>query len=147
MLRLRIYQGSGNGKVDLMFTEIQSKQPPQVYSSGTAVSAYKSEHQAVQVIAKPQLAPIPKANIQVDTERAQQNLKEAISKLNDMLVKGGRGLNFSMDPSLEQPVVIVKNTETGEVIRQIPNEVIVQMAHNIDNFKGKLHNSAAWFKK
>ena len=126
-----------------MLTEIQSKQAPQVYSPNVAVSAYKSESQATQVPAKPQLAPIPKANIKVDTERVQQNLKEAISKLNDMLVKGGRGLNFSFDPALERPVVIVKNTETGEVIRQIPNEVIVQMAHSIDNFKGKLHNSAA----
>ena len=58
-----------------MLTEIQSKQPPRVYSPNVAVSAYKSEIQALQAPAKPQLPPIPKANLQVDTERAQQNLK------------------------------------------------------------------------
>jgi flagellar protein FlaG len=37
-------------------------------------------------------------------------------------------------------VVLVKNADTGEVVRQIPNEVVVRIAHSIEAFKGLLHN-------
>jgi len=34
----------------------------------------------------------------------------------------------------------VRNTNTGEVIRQIPNEVVVKFAHSLENLKGLLFN-------
>lgn len=87
--------------------------------------------------------PIHKAEIKVDTERNQKNLEAAISQLNDSMRDGGRGLNFSADKALGRPVVTVTNQETGEVIRQIPNEVIVRVAHSIENIKGLLLNTHA----
>ena len=84
---------------------------------------------------------VPKSNIQVDTEGMQRNLDMAIIKLNEQMQAGGRGLSFSVDPALGRPVVIVRNEQTGEVVRQIPNEVIVQVAHNFDRLKGVLHNA------
>jgi flagellar protein FlaG len=84
---------------------------------------------------------VPKSNIQVDTEGMQRNLDMAITKLNEQMQAGGRGLSFSVDPALGRPVVIVRNEQTGEVVRQIPNEVIVQVAHNFDRLKGVLHNA------
>jgi len=32
------------------------------------------------------------------------------------------------------------NSHTGEVVRQIPNEVVIRVAQSIDTFKGLLHN-------
>jgi len=89
---------------------------------------------------KPEMK-VPKSNIQVDTEGMQRNLDMAITKLNEQMQAGGRGLSFSIDPALGRPVVIVRNEQTGEVVRQIPNEVIVQVAHNFDRLKGVLHNA------
>jgi uncharacterized FlaG/YvyC family protein len=37
----------------------------------------------------------------------------------------------------------VRSSETGEVIRQIPNEVAVRLAHNIEKVKGLLLNAKA----
>ena len=84
---------------------------------------------------------VPRSNIQVDTESMQRNLDMAITKLNEQMQASGRGLSFSFDPALDRPVVIVRNEKTGEVVRQIPNEVIVQVAHNFDRLKGVLHNA------
>jgi len=70
------------------------------------------------------------------------NLKEAISRLNDMMQSGGRGLNFAMDPKLGRPVVTVTNTQTGEVVRTIPNEVIIRVGHSIEDLKGLLHDQS-----
>ena len=87
------------------------------------------------------ITPVPKADIKVNTEQMKQNLQETVSRLNDMLRDGGRGLNISMDEKLGYPVVYVKNSDTGEVVRQIPNAVLVNVAHSIEDLKGLLWNS------
>jgi flagellar protein FlaG len=54
---------------------------------------------------------------------------------------GNQGLSFAVDPSSERPVVTVRNTETGEVVRQIPNEVVIRIGRSIDELKGLMHNA------
>jgi flagellar protein FlaG len=118
-----------------METRIQATPAePQYTPIKPAASASPTEPARVEI-------KVPKSNIQVDTEGMQRNLDLAISKLNEQMQAGGRGLSFSVDPSLGRPVVIVRNELTGEVVRQIPNEVIVQVAHNFDRLKGVLHNA------
>ena len=84
-------------------------------------------------------APKP-VDIKVDVEKSRAILSDSLDKLNQMMRDGGRNLNFHMDDSVGGPVVLVKNADTGEVVRQIPNEVVVRIAHNIEAFKGMLHN-------
>lgn len=90
---------------------------------------------------KPHKLELPKADIKYDAEHAKKNLDEAIQKLNDMLKDSGRTISFSMDVKLGRPIVFVKNMANGDVIRQIPNEVVVRIAHGIEDFKGLLHNA------
>jgi flagellar protein FlaG len=103
--------------------------------SGAAPAAVDANAQA--------LTPIPKPEIKFDTEQARKNLEEAIQKLNDMMKDSGRTLSFSMDVKLGRPIVFVKNMANGDVVRQIPSEVVVRVAHGIEDFKGMLHNEAA----
>jgi flagellar protein FlaG len=83
-----------------------------------------------------------KAEIQIDPEAMRKNLEEAIDRINEIVSDGGRGLHFSIDDKMNTPVILVKNRESGEVIRQIPNEVVIKVAHSIDDLKGMLHNQA-----
>jgi flagellar protein FlaG len=77
----------------------------------------------------------------VDMQKLQKDLTDSVEKINQTLRDGGRNLSFSVDPSvIGGPVVTVKNAETGEVVRQIPNEAVVRVAHNIDELKGVLYN-------
>ncbi len=87
--------------------------------------------------------PPQKAEIHFDANEIRQDLKEAIDLLNNQVSKHNLGLGFVMDEALGRPVVTVRNTESGEVVRQIPNEVVVKVAHNIEAFKGLLHNGTA----
>ncbi len=84
-------------------------------------------------------APKP-IDIKVDVEKMRANLKESLEKINQLMRDGGRSLNFSMDEKLGGLVILVKNAETGEVVRQIPNDAVVRMAHSLDDFKGMLLN-------
>jgi flagellar protein FlaG len=68
------------------------------------------------------------------------NLQDSLEKINESLRDGGRNLNFSMDEKLGGLVILVKNADTGEVVRQIPSDAVVRMAHSLDDLKGVLHN-------
>lgn len=89
---------------------------------------------------KPKVQAPKPIEIQVDIEKMRANLKASIEKINESLRDGGRNLNFHMDEKVGGLVVLVKNSDTGEVVRQIPNETVVRMAHSIEAFKGILHN-------
>jgi len=91
-------------------------------------------------VPKVDLKPIPKAEINVDVEKMKAQLKEAISRMNEAVKDGGRGLSFSMDSAVGGPVVVVKNVSTGEVIRQIPNVEAVKTAHDIERFRSMFIN-------
>lgn len=90
--------------------------------------------------AKAPITPIEKPVIDFDPKESQRQLSEAIAHLNEMMRSNGTNLNFSRDEALNQVVITVKNTETGKVIRQIPDETFLKVAHNIENLKGLLHN-------
>jgi flagellar protein FlaG len=131
-----------------MSSEIQSKLSPQALprveiqlpASAKAVGQ-TAVVTAVEPGNKEHVQPIPKVEVQYDAEKSKKNLEEAIQKLNDMLKDSGRTLSFSMDVKLGRPIVFVKNMSNGEVIRQIPSEVVVNVAHGIEDFKGMLHNA------
>ena len=104
-------------------------------AASVASAAATSSHAPVKAPAK--------VKLQVDPEQTRKNLQEAIERLNDHMKKNERSLNFRMDDVMNTPVVTVRSTETGEVVRQIPNETVIHVAHNIESMKGLLHNSTS----
>jgi flagellar protein FlaG len=133
-----------------MGNDIQPKVPQPASARPEAVVVAKSAGlqpagaaQSLPDVKAPALVPIPKPEIKFDPEHARKNLAEAIQKLNDMMKDSGRTLSFSMDVKLGRPIVFVKNMANGDVVRQIPSEVVVRVAHGIEDFKGLLHNEAA----
>jgi uncharacterized FlaG/YvyC family protein len=83
-----------------------------------------------------------RSELQFNAAESRKNLQEAVSMLNEQVASHKNGLGFSISDHIDVPVVTVKNTVTGEVVRQIPNEVVIRVARNIDTVqKGLLHNS------
>jgi flagellar protein FlaG len=108
-------------------------------SDGRAVSTVPVTPQtaaAVQLAITP--APVLHAPAKDDSAKMAQNLKVAIEQINNVLKDGGRGLSFVLDPAVDQPIVKVMREDTGEVIRQYPNEAVVRVAHSIEKLKGVL---------
>jgi flagellar protein FlaG len=63
--------------------------------------------------------------------------------LNQQLESTKRGLGLSYDDSKRTTVVKLTDSNTGEVVRQIPTEQVLKMAHEIDRYKGLLLNKSA----
>jgi flagellar protein FlaG len=77
----------------------------------------------------------PAVDIQPDPQEARRTLQEAMEQLNQQMRRNNRDLSFSLDEVVDTVVVTVKNQE-GEIVRQIPNEVALRVAHNLENIKG-----------
>ena len=129
-----------------MVTAIQAKaapiETPVNRPAGTGAAESAAPAPAPVEVKKAVVTPPARAQIKVDTETMRKNLQEAIARINDLVRDGGRGLNFSLDEKLGRPIVMVRNLESGEIIRQIPTEVVVRVAHSIEDLKGMLHNEA-----
>jgi len=99
--------------------------------------------------APPQASQAPKViehrevQLQINPAHEREKLKQAVSMLNEQVQQTNRGLGFRMDEVLNAPVVTVTSAQTGEVVRQIPNEVVIRIAHNIEKVKGMFFNGKA----
>jgi flagellar protein FlaG len=93
---------------------------------------------AVPAVTPVEKVPAVKVEPLVDPDEMRANLEAAIDKLNEQVERNGRGLNFSIDEKLNRPIITVRSTATGEVVRTIPNEVVIKVAHNIEDIKGLL---------
>lgn len=122
-----------------MSTDITKPAAPQPFRPAPALTPVAA--QGVPEKAAPaevKLALPEKTDLQFDPKAMQKNLQEAIERLNDQMKSNGRQLNFSIDKAIDRTVIQVKNAETGEVIRQIPNETMLRVAHSIEDVKGML---------
>jgi uncharacterized FlaG/YvyC family protein len=52
----------------------------------------------------------------------------AVRQIESYLKSEGRSLEFRVDAETNRTVITVRNTTNGEVIRQIPNEEVLQLA-------------------
>lgn len=59
-----------------------------------------------------------------ETEKQAQELQEKLASLGKLK---GWAIHFSLVPELDRPVIKVIDAESGQVIRQIPSEEILQM--------------------
>ena len=105
--------------------------------AGVAVSAPAASPATPSAMAPQEVkAPPPVATI--DPAEMEKKLEEAVARLNEQMQANGRKLGFSVDDRLNKQIVRVMNKETGEVVRQIPNEVVIRVANSIEDLKGVL---------
>lgn len=79
----------------------------------------------------------------LSSAQSRANIHEAVEKLNRQMQETNRDLSFSVDDASDRVVIKVQNTTTGEVVRQIPDESLLRVAHNIEDIKGLLHNATS----
>lgn len=89
-------------------------------SSSRAVGSGAVRGQAGQAISA---SPVP-----VGTQDSGQTLEQAVGSLNELMAVKHQGLDFSVDEETGIQVVKVVARDTGEVIRQLPSEVVLKLA-------------------
>jgi flagellar protein FlaG len=115
--------------------------PPFAAGAGTVAprDAAPAEHAAPR-LEPVRLPPPAKAEVNFHPEELRRHLQEAVSRLNEQMQRTSRDLSFSIDDRINRTIITVKNLQTGEVVRQIPTEEVVRLAHSIEDMKGVLFN-------
>lgn len=108
--------------------------------SRMAMSAVPAKKYVASPSENPTIVVPDKARIQYDPVELRQQLQETIKRLNDHLQQSAKNLVFSMDEQLNRFVITVRDAHSGEVVRQIPDEAVLKIAHNIEELKGILLN-------
>ncbi len=78
--------------------------------------------------------------VRADPLKVQNELRQVVEILNKNMEKLGRNLGFSIDQKAGRTVVTVKDQSSGDVIRQIPDEAVLRMAHSIADMRGLFLN-------
>lgn len=97
--------------------------------------------------AAPQGAPAPataKAPVVVPTptlqqQSSQEQLKKAVESMRQLIeTTAPNSLAFSIDDDTGKTIVRVSDAQTGEMIRQIPSEELLDIARSLDKMQGML---------
>jgi flagellar protein FlaG len=83
--------------------------------------------------------PAVETKLKQDPQESRRNLEETSKQLNEQMRRNSRDISFSVDDVANKVVLTVKNKE-GEVVRQIPNEVALRVAHNLEDIKGLMQD-------
>ena len=105
-------------KAAISVTPIRSAPAP-VVAVGTKDPAGSDAPQVV----KPQHA---------DIKQMQEHVEAAVAQMNEYIQSTQRDLHFSYDKAAGETVVKVLDRTTQEVIRQIPDETFLKLAHSKD---------------
>ena len=109
---------------------------PEAVSAAEGIAAVKrASEQAVRVSDS---VASQKTRASEEIQAVQAKLDEIVSHLNVKMEVRDKSLNFSVDEVSNRVMVTVTDKVSGEVVRQVPSEAILKVAHNIEALKGVL---------
>jgi flagellar protein FlaG len=76
-------------------------------------------------------------------QQRTEALRDKVAQLNDYMQNMNRNLQFSVDDTSGDTVIKVIDSETEEVVRQIPSEEILEARHAAEKYRGVLIETKA----
>ena len=109
---------------------------PEAVSAAEGIAAVKRASE--QVVRVSDSLASQKTRASEEIQAVQAKLDEIVSHLNVKMEVRDKSLNFSVDEVSNRVMVTVTDKVSGEVVRQVPSEAILKVAHNIEALKGVL---------
>ncbi|MEP0356986.1 flagellar protein FlaG [Paraglaciecola sp.] len=72
---------------------------------------------------------------QVDKQVNPEKIEEAVSQISEFVQASSRQLTFSIDEDSHKQVVKVTDSESGDVIRQIPSEEVLELSERLEDLQ------------
>ena len=85
---------------------------------------------------------MPDENLQQSAQAKSEEVEEAVSKLNEYVQKTQRNLDFSLDEDSGKTVIRVYDSQSEQLVRQIPDEVALELAKKLNTEEPALLFSA-----
>jgi flagellar protein FlaG len=111
-------------------------------SSGTTSGPVGKTNTDAAVIAAAASAEIRPSNINQVMQPTRETVAKAAEQMQQFVSTMGRNLNFSIDGETGYHIVRVTNPATGEVIRQLPSEEMLRLAHSLTQISALVNQKA-----
>lgn len=111
---------------------VQAQPPVRLVGNGAVVAAPSN------IEAKPSVPlelPQTAAKQVAEQQPSAAQLQHVVDNINKVMKQSDRNLEFTVDTDTKKPIVKLVDTETGELIRQIPSEETLAIARSIDRFQ------------
>ena len=96
-----------------------------------------------QVIAQVVTTEIKPSGVAQTSQPTREAVAKAAADLQQFVQSMGRNLNFSVDDTTGYHVVRVVNPTTGELVRQLPSEELLQIARDFERLNSVLVSQRA----
>lgn len=109
---------NGNAAIDTRQLQQDAEDEQQVAKSVTNLAEVKNEEE--------------QAKVNADTaDTNSQAVEDALSSVTDFVQSKNQALSFSFDEDSNRSIIKVTDAKSGDVIRQIPTEEVVQLSERI----------------
>jgi len=119
-------------------TSSQLNQAPGM-NQGSAVGRTNTDAQVVAAAASTE---IKSSDIAQVMQPARESLAKAAEEMQHFVSSMGRNLNFSIDSETGYHIVRVTDPSTGEVIRQMPSDEMLRVAHSFAQLSALVNQKA-----
>jgi flagellar protein FlaG len=93
------------------------------------------QHSAEKKVEKQEPEPEPQES---SREAKAKDLDQALSRVREVFQKADSRLEFTVDPDLDRVVVKVMDGDSGTIIRQIPQQEVIDLAKRLETPTGLL---------
>ena len=109
------------GSVSAVFSSASSK------GAANAKSEVSTPVPPPKVEPKEEVEPTPK-----EQASSAEKLSQQVARVNDYVQSVQRDLQFSVDEDLDRTVIRVVDGDSGELIRQIPEDIFLELARRLE---------------
>ncbi|WP_096084580.1 flagellar protein FlaG [Agaribacterium haliotis] len=110
-----------------------------VIGSSSSKGAADAKEQPPSQAASAAQAVQDKANEAEQAKPASElDLKQEVARVNDYVQNVQRDLQFSVDEELDRTIIRVVDSDSGELIRQIPEDIFLELARRLEQ-DGEMH--------
>ena len=110
--------------------------------NGTTSGAVGKTNTDASVVAAAASAEIKPSGINQVMQPTRETVARAAEQMQKFVSSMGRNLNFSIDGETGHHIVRVTNPATGEVVRQLPSEEMLRIAHSLTQISALVNQKA-----
>ena len=114
-----------------------------VMPEARCISQAKPSVSDAEVVAKVAATVIKPSSVDQTSQPTREAVAKAAADLQNFVQSMGRNLSFSVDETTGYHVVRVVNPTTGELVRQLPSEELLQIARDFERLNNVLVSQRA----
>lgn len=121
-----------------------NKPNPEIFNQSSATPKQEIESKSIEKVEGFQSAEKPMAEMQRENkEKNEEKLKEAVDKINKTAVIFDRSLRFQVHEATHRTMVSVVDIVQDKVIRQIPEEEVLDLVAKMQDYIGLIFDKKA----